>query len=255
MPSGTTETFYDCMDAKGNTNSGKAECIDGETTRQDKRLNDFYRALLSGLREENTKQALIDAQRKWLETRKNDAEFERFIYGKERIEEIQSALNDLLRLTQRAALLLKWMGSIDIEDAAMAHKQIENAKAVNSPSQAVHNHALPTLADQDEPSFPIEVQGAWELGPRKCRAPLSVDSTSGFKIGSKTISGYEHTVRILQQKKLSSNPAAWSIHAMDYYSGEQTETKELFIISDDSLTITDGSYSKTYRRCPEEKTQ
>lgn len=114
MPSGTTEAFYDCMDATGNTNSGKAECIDDEAARQDKRLNDFYRALLSRLKEQNKKQVLIDTQRKWIESRTKDVGFESFIYGKERIEEIESALSDLVRLTQRADLIYTWGGTVDI---------------------------------------------------------------------------------------------------------------------------------------------
>ena len=99
-------------------------------------------------------------------------------------------------------------------------------------------------------SYPTEVRGTWELGPRKCRAPLSDDSTSGLNIGLKSISGYKHTVQILRQEKVSDDPLAWKIDAADNHSGESKETKELFVVSGDSLVITDGIQSKMYSRCP-----
>ncbi len=57
--------FAKCIEQSGGTDPGMLDCIGAEEKRQDKRLNDAYKKLMSEL-SPGRKQGLQDAQRLWL---------------------------------------------------------------------------------------------------------------------------------------------------------------------------------------------
>jgi uncharacterized protein YecT (DUF1311 family) len=62
---GLTAEYSRCIDKAGGVDPAMLDCIDAETRRQDKRLNDVYKKLMSKLNPERKKQ-LLEAQRLWL---------------------------------------------------------------------------------------------------------------------------------------------------------------------------------------------
>ncbi|HEY8098198.1 MAG TPA: lysozyme inhibitor LprI family protein [Methylobacter sp.] len=69
-----SQTFSTCMDQAGGVTQSMVECIGAETERQDVRLNNAYKDIMSGLSAERKKQ-LQEAQRLWLKYRKANCDF------------------------------------------------------------------------------------------------------------------------------------------------------------------------------------
>lgn len=69
-----------CMAKAGGVDPAMLECIGAETTRQDKKLNDVYKKLMSELTPERQKQ-LLEAQRLWIKYTEANCNFYYDPYG------------------------------------------------------------------------------------------------------------------------------------------------------------------------------
>ena len=69
-----TQEYSTCMDRSKGVTVEMTSCILAETVRQDARLNEIYKKLLSKLSEEQRK-ALLDAQRAWIQFRDANCSF------------------------------------------------------------------------------------------------------------------------------------------------------------------------------------
>lgn len=108
---GLSPTFTACRD-KAQGAIEQAACLSSETTRQDQRLNQAYRQLqakLSGAK----KTRLVNAQRAWLQSRSRDGELETALYDDSQPGNLQSGLNDAMRLSARADQLQAYLQLLD----------------------------------------------------------------------------------------------------------------------------------------------
>ncbi len=108
---GLSPTFTACRD-KAQGAIEQAACLSSETTRQDQRLNQAYKQLqakLSGAK----KTKLVNAQRAWLQSRSRDGELETALYDDSQPGNLQSGLNDAMRLSARADQLQAYLQLLD----------------------------------------------------------------------------------------------------------------------------------------------
>lgn len=108
---GLSPTFTACRD-KAQGAIEQAACLSSETTRQDQRLNQAYRQLqakLSGAK----KTKLVNAQRAWLQSRSRDGELDTALYDDSQPGNLQSGLNDVMRLSARADQLQAYLQLLD----------------------------------------------------------------------------------------------------------------------------------------------
>jgi uncharacterized protein YecT (DUF1311 family) len=70
----TSNEYTSCLDKAGGVTVEMMDCIGAETKRQDARLNDNYKRLLSKL-SANRKKALTEAQRAWISFRDANCRF------------------------------------------------------------------------------------------------------------------------------------------------------------------------------------
>lgn len=68
-------TFAACMERAGTQPMPRAACLTAERDRQDRRLNDVYRALMGSLQGERRARS-VEAQRLWVQLRQRDQAFE-----------------------------------------------------------------------------------------------------------------------------------------------------------------------------------
>jgi len=98
--------------------------------------------------------------------------------------------------------------------------------------------------------FPAQLFGTWDLGPRPCRLPVNADSDSPVRIESGVLQGYEHFETPKRVERISEAPAAWRIASTETYLGSQvTQEVRIFVLSGDSLVVTDGTQARHYRKC------
>ena len=71
---GLSKEYSDCMNKVENTTSGMLQCGGEELDRQDARLNDAYKKLLSKLSPDR-KKALLKAQRAWIKFREANCDY------------------------------------------------------------------------------------------------------------------------------------------------------------------------------------
>lgn len=114
---------------------------------------------------------------------------------------------------------------------------------------AAQSPASPSEANTDTAVYPPEILGQWEPGPRPCRLPLTYDSDAGFRIESRILQGYEHTNTPAEVRAISDKPKAWRIESTKRWDEDQLSVIEIFVLSEDSLTVTDGQRSTTYQKC------
>lgn len=108
---GLSPTFTACRD-KAQGAIEQAACLSSETTRQDQRLNQAYKQLqakLSGAK----KTTLVNAQRAWLQSRSRDGELDTALYDDSQPGNLQSGLNDVMRLSARADQLQAYLQLLD----------------------------------------------------------------------------------------------------------------------------------------------
>ncbi len=108
---GLSPTFTACRD-KAQGAIEQAACLSSETTRQDQRLNQAYRQLQAKLSGAN-KTKLVNAQRAWLQSRSRDGELETALYDDSQPGNLQSGLNDAMRLSARADQLQAYLQLLD----------------------------------------------------------------------------------------------------------------------------------------------
>lgn len=108
---GLSPTFTACRD-KAQGAIEQAACLSSETTRQDQRLNQAYRQLQAKLSGAN-KTKLLNAQRAWLQSRSRDGELETALYDDSQPGNLQSGLNDAMRLSARADQLQAYLQLLD----------------------------------------------------------------------------------------------------------------------------------------------
>lgn len=125
-----------------------------------------------------------------------------------------------------------------------------------APSQSSPSPSRQVQTTSTESAYPTELLGQWEPGPRPCRLPLIYDSDAGFRIESRSMQGYEYTNTPMEVQAISDNPSAWRIESLKAWDDDQLSVTEIFVLSEDSLTVTDGQRSTTYQRCyPEQRRQ
>ncbi len=100
-----------------------------------------------------------------------------------------------------------------------------------------------------EPSYPAALIGQWEPGPNPCKLPLTYDSDGGFKIAARRLQGYEHSDTPKHVQQISAAPKAWRIEAIEEYHEDKNPVVDIYVLSGDYLTVTDGERSTTYNRC------
>lgn len=98
-------------------------------------------------------------------------------------------------------------------------------------------------------SYPAALIGQWEPGPNPCKLPLTYDSDGGFKITARLLQGYEHSDTPKSVQQISKVPKAWRIEAIEEHDEDKTPVVDIYVLSGDYLTVTDGERSTTYNRC------
>ena len=69
-----SQTYSACMDKSGGVTSEMLDCMSAEFTRQDARLNENYKRLMSKLSAKR-KEGLLEAQRAWIKFRDTNCSF------------------------------------------------------------------------------------------------------------------------------------------------------------------------------------
>ena len=96
--------------------------------------------------------------------------------------------------------------------------------------------------------MPKALWGTWDLGPDPCRLPLEPDLDSPKWIDASSIRGYENNEIPTQVRRVSVVPAVWVIRTNNDVA-PQIVTNDIYVLKGDHLTITDGEFTKHYRRC------
>lgn len=96
--------------------------------------------------------------------------------------------------------------------------------------------------------FPKALQGVWDLGPEPCRSPVNPDADSPIEIKARVLQAYEHTEKPIYVRRASSKIKAWVI-STDADIAPGIVVYDLYVLSGDHLTITDGETTRQYLRC------
>lgn len=103
-PTGITETFYRCIAKATSDMVSTGPCLNAEQVRQDQRLNARYQALLATLKDED-KDALVQAERAWVNYDGQMARADIRIYGDDPVAGFETTLNHIFRLCLQANAL------------------------------------------------------------------------------------------------------------------------------------------------------
>lgn len=120
------------------------------------------------------------------------------------------------------------------------------AKGPGATSSAIKTSAA---RKSQGPSYPAVLIGQWEPGPNPCKLPLTYDSDGGFTIAARRLQGYEHSDTPKQVQQISAAPKAWRIEAIEEHDEDKNPVVDIYVLSGDYLTVTDGERSTTYNRC------
>ena len=108
MPQGLSDTLVKCMAGAAGT-LAQAECLTDERERQDVRLNNAYRKLISRLQDER-RDRMVTAQRAWVQLQQRDgAVRESILDDIGQVGNLQSVENDARAIRQRADLLERYL--------------------------------------------------------------------------------------------------------------------------------------------------
>lgn len=107
-PEGISEAFYACIDRANSSAIEEAYCISEERELQDKRLNTTYQTLLHKVNE-GQKKHLVEAERAWLKLQDANTQFEDTVYGREIVDNLQLAENELFAIGRRADQLDQYL--------------------------------------------------------------------------------------------------------------------------------------------------
>ncbi|MFK2904366.1 DUF1311 domain-containing protein [Dyella ginsengisoli] len=113
-PPGITDAFYTCVDKADSDTNAAANCLTDEHTRQDKRLNVTYKALMSKL-SPKAKDELIHAERAWLKFQEANGALESSVYGSEAVGNLQVTENALFRVCERANALDDYLFVVNLQ--------------------------------------------------------------------------------------------------------------------------------------------
>ena len=105
-----------------------------------------------------------------------------------------------------------------------------------------------TAVAADAVRMPKALWGTWDLGPDPCSLPLEPDLDSPKWIDASSIRGYENNEIPTKVRRVSVLPAVWVIRT-DNDVAPQIVTSDIYVLKGDHLTITDGEFTKYYRRC------
>lgn len=97
-------------------------------------------------------------------------------------------------------------------------------------------------------SFPQELQGTWDIGPGACSLPVNADSDTPIRIEPGRLVGFENIDIPKRVTRLSDQTAAWVI-ATESNIAPGIVVEDAYVVDGDSVTVTDGESSRTYRRC------
>ncbi|UGB37188.1 lysozyme inhibitor LprI family protein [Frateuria soli] len=107
-PRGITDAFYSCVDRANFNEIEEAYCTSQERAQQEKRLNTTYQALLRKL-DDGQKKRLVEAERAWIKLQDATGPFEEGLYGREIIDNLQLAQNELFAIARRADQLDEYL--------------------------------------------------------------------------------------------------------------------------------------------------
>ena len=101
--------FTDCMANAGSRTLQRADCLTAERDRQDARLNQAYKALISSL-QGDSRERMVEAQRQWVELQQKDGAFETAILDDlGPMGNLQSVENEARAIGQRADQLERYL--------------------------------------------------------------------------------------------------------------------------------------------------
>jgi uncharacterized protein YecT (DUF1311 family) len=106
-------TYIACMKSAGDNILRDDACKSAELKYQDARLNKIYKELIVALKPE-AKNALIEAEKTWVQLKSADKDFESILYGDTQIDNTQRLKNDLFRTKDRAQVLDKYLKFVQI---------------------------------------------------------------------------------------------------------------------------------------------
>jgi len=110
-PKGISTSFYACVD-KADGMTAQAACLTAEKDSQDARLNTAYKALMAKLAGKE-KEALLVAERAWLNYQAKSGEVEATLYGDEPVADLTVTQNEIFRLCDRANVLEKYLAIVN----------------------------------------------------------------------------------------------------------------------------------------------
>lgn len=110
---GFSQTYISCLKAADGRLLDSDACMTSELKYQDARLNKTYKALL-GLLKPDSKKALVEAERAWLQSQSKDGDFESTLFGDTQVENAQQLENRLYRLCARANALDKYLALAEL---------------------------------------------------------------------------------------------------------------------------------------------
>lgn len=105
---GLSSTYASCLKSAHEKVLAVDACMSSELKNQDARLNKIYKSLLDTL-QPDAKNALVEAEREWVQLKSKDQSFETALYGDTQVANAQQLENDLSRVTARANALEKYL--------------------------------------------------------------------------------------------------------------------------------------------------
>lgn len=108
--------------------------------------------------------------------------------------------------------------------------------------------AILLIGAADAAVFPKELRGTWNIGPELCKLPLSADSDTVIRIEARRLLGFENVDTPRRITRLSTGVLAWSV-ASESSVAPGISLEDIYVLKGDTLTVTDGETTKTYRRC------
>jgi hypothetical protein len=156
---------------------------------------------------------------------------------------------NLMRTLQGASFILAISLLVACGTTVAAQSQTALAGRATTKAKKAANASPLSESGDVVTKYPDEVLGQWEPGPQPCRLPLTYDSDAGFKIIPGLLQGFEHTNTPKRVQVISSPPQAWRIESLKQFDEDRLAVIDIFVLSGDYLTVTDGQRSSTYRKC------
>jgi len=97
--------------------------------------------------------------------------------------------------------------------------------------------------------MPKALRGMWDWGPTACKLELSPDTQSPIWIDAKSVRGYETNDVPFKVTRVHIKPSIWVIESRDPEVAPDIASTDIYVLSGDHLTITNGERSFDYHRC------